>query len=369
MKKISALDNIVIVIPCLNPDEQLNKTINGILNEGFTHIVLVNDGSDEETLSFFDQAKAHDEVIFLEHEINKGKGAALKTAFSYIIENMPEVIGVVTADSDGQHLPSDIHKIAEKLQSNTDEVILGSRNLKAENVPGKSSIGNRLASSWFKFACGVMLADTQTGLRGIPITYLQDVVSELKGDRYEYETHMLIHFAEKKIPIKEQTIETVYINDNSGSHYRPIKDSLRIASVFFKHSTFIKQIVSSVLSFFSDMFLFWLLSVAIVLDDVALEVFICTAVARVCSSILNYTLNRNFVFKNKGSVASSASKYFIVAACMMTLSWLGVSQLATMIKVAASFRVFLKMIVDGMLFLLSYFVQKNWVFAKGRNND
>lgn len=369
MKNIGELDKIAVIIPSLNPDEQLNKTINGILNEGFTHIILVNDGSDEAHMEPFNSAQNHGEVVYLQHEVNMGKGAALKTAFKYVIDNMPEITGVVTADGDGQHLPTDIHKIAEKLQTNEDDVLLGSRNLKATNVPGKSNVGNSLASSWFKFACRVKLGDTQTGLRGIPVKYLTSLVDELKGNRYEYETHMLIFFSENNVNIKEIPIETVYINDNAGSHYRPIYDSLRITGVFFKHSTFLKQIVSSVVSFLTDLLLFWILSVSIILDDIALEVFICTAAARVCSASINYVLNRNFVFKNKDSVASSAPKYFIVAACMMTLSWLGVSQLASMVTLNPSARVLLKIIVDGLLFLLSYFVQKNWVFAKGRNND
>lgn len=368
MKKINSLDNIVVVIPSLNPDEQLNRTVNGILNEGFTHIILVNDGSDNEHLGPFAIAKEHSEVIYLEHEKNRGKGAALKTAFSYVINNMSDVVGVVTADGDGQHLPIDIHKLAEKLQNKPDEVFLGSRNLKGNNVPGKSNVGNKLASDWFRFACRIRLVDTQTGLRGIGAGYLPELVNDLDDDRYEYETHMLIHFAQNKISMNECFIETVYINDNAGSHYRPVKDSLRIAAVFFKHSTFVKQIISSVLSFVTDLFLFWILSVSIVLDDVSLEVFICTVLARICSSIINYTLNRNFVFNNKSSVVSSASKYFVVAACMMVLSWLGVSLLAKVLTVNPSLRVLLKIAVDGLLFLLSYFAQKKWVFAKERNN-
>ena len=369
MKNIGDLDNIAVVIPSLNPDEQLNKSINGILNEGFTHIVLVNDGSCEEYAPLFENAAAHKEVIYLKHDTNKGKGAALKTAFRYILDNMPYIDGVVTADGDGQHLPTDIHKVAEKLKSGMDDVILGSRNLKASNVPGKSNLGNSLASSWFKFACRLKLSDTQTGLRGIPVKYLEELTTDLKGNRYEYETHMLIHLREKNINIKEVGIETVYINDNSGSHYRPLYDSLRITGVFFKHSTFLKQIVSSVVSFVTDLVLFYILSVSIILDDISLEVFICTVIARICSSLLNYALNRNFVFKNKASVVSSAPKYFIVALCMMTLSWLGVSKLATIITKDPSVRVFLKMIVDGLLFILSYTVQKKWVFAKKSEND
>ena len=369
MKNIGVLDNIAVVIPSLNPDEQLNKLINGILNEGFSHIVLVNDGSGEAYAPLFEAASAHKEVVYLKHDTNRGKGAALKTAFRYILDNMPYIDGVVTADADGQHLPTDIHKVAEKLKAGTDDVILGARNLKASNVPGKSNMGNMLASSWFRFACKLKLSDTQTGLRGIPVKYLDELITDLKGNRYEYETHMLIHLREKNINIKEVGIETVYINGNSESHYRALYDSLRITGVFFKHSTFLKQIVSSGISFVTDLLLFYILSVSIILDDISLEVFICTVIARICSSLLNYALNKNFVFKNKESVASSAPKYFVVAICIVTLSWLGVSKLATMLTKDPSMRVFLKIIVDGVLFVLSYFVQKKWVFAKKSEND
>lgn len=367
MKKISDLDDIAVVIPSLDPDEQLNKTINGILNEGFSHIILVNDGSPESYQQYFDEAAKHSEVVYLHHPVNRGKGAALKTAFKYILENMPQIIGAVTADGDGQHLPTDIHKIADKLHDNSDEVILGARDLYASNVPGRSTFGNTIALACFRFACGIKLKDTQTGLRGIPRKYLEEMTVELKGDRYDFETHMIVYCAEKKIPLKEQWIETVYLNNNEGTHYKNVSDSLRIAAVLFKNSTFLKQIVTSMLSFITDLGLFWLLSVIITLNDISMEVLVCTASARVCSAILNYFLNRSFVFKNKASIATSAPKYFVVASCMMVLSWLGVSQLVSMITSNPSGRVVIKAIVDGLLFLLSYFVQKKWVFSKGRD--
>ena len=93
--------------------------------------------------------------------------------------------------------------------------------------------GNKTVRVLFKFLCGLKLNDTQTGLRAIPTSILP-VYKNLKGERYEYEMNMLILSAHKHIPVKEIPIETVYINENKGSHYRPFADSLRIAILIFK---------------------------------------------------------------------------------------------------------------------------------------
>ena len=104
---MSDISSVVVIIPSLNPDEKLNMVVDGAINEGFTHLVLVNDGSDENHVARFEEAAKHPEVTVLTHEVNKGKGRALKTAFEYILENLPDMAGAITVDGDNQHTPKD----------------------------------------------------------------------------------------------------------------------------------------------------------------------------------------------------------------------------------------------------------------------
>lgn len=118
---------VTIVLPSLNPDDKLNKVVEGLLEAGFKDIVLVNDGSDEAHLEPFRQAGLHKEVTLLIHEVNKGKGKALKTAFSYVVNNRKDSAGVITVDGDNQHTVKDIKACADKMLECKDKVILGCR--------------------------------------------------------------------------------------------------------------------------------------------------------------------------------------------------------------------------------------------------
>lgn len=148
---------VTIVLPSLNPDEKLNKVVDGLLSAGFEDIVLVNDGSDEAHLEPFRQAAAHKEVTLLTHEVNKGKGRALKTAFSYVVDNRKQTAGVITVDGDNQHTVKDIRACAEKMLECKDKVILGCRDFTQDNVPWKSRVGNVSTSLVFRLLCGIKI--------------------------------------------------------------------------------------------------------------------------------------------------------------------------------------------------------------------
>lgn len=110
--------HVTVVLPSLNPDEKLQKTVASLLAAGFTDLVLVNDGSREDTLRFFPKEDEH--ITVLRHEVNRGKGAALKTAFRYVLEHRPDSPGVVTADGDGQHRAEDVRRCAEAMIADGD---------------------------------------------------------------------------------------------------------------------------------------------------------------------------------------------------------------------------------------------------------
>ena len=194
------LSHISVVLPSLDPDEKLHAVIEGLLEYGFTDIILVNDGSKPENLHYFeDEVAAHPDVIhLLHHEVNKGKGAALKNAFNWFLQNRPKAAGVVTVDGDNQHHPEDTRACCEKMLE-TGKIVLGCRDFTLDHVPPRSRFGNQMTSGIFKIFVGMTISDTQTGLRAIPKKELK-LINTVKGDRFEYETNMLLAMKQNAIP-------------------------------------------------------------------------------------------------------------------------------------------------------------------------
>ena len=225
---------VSVIIPSLNPDNKLIQVVDALVAKGFDDIILVNDGSDKAHMQPFLQLKEYRQCTVLTHEINRGKGRGLKTAFDYCIANRPDIDGVVTVDGDNQHKAEDILNCCNKMIECKDKVILGVRDFSGDDVPPKSKFGNNMTSFVFKFVCGLNISDTQTGLRAIPLKFLP-LFSQIKGERFEYETNMLLELKNSNIDFKQVPIETVYIEENASTHFNPIKDSLKIYGVIFKY--------------------------------------------------------------------------------------------------------------------------------------
>lgn len=120
--------NIVIVIPSLEPDKALIDYVDSLLYNGFKNVVVVDDGSSEKCQDIFKLLESKDGIDVIHHEVNKGKGRALKTAYEYIKNNYQSVYGIITADSDGQHLATDCYKLATKMKEGKRGLYLGTRN-------------------------------------------------------------------------------------------------------------------------------------------------------------------------------------------------------------------------------------------------
>ena len=370
------MEHYTIIVPCYQPDENLLKVIEGLEENGFEDIVVVNDGSAENTLSFFETAKKHDSVTLLTHEVNKGKGRALKTAFSYVLESIPDSLGVICVDADNQHTIKDIKELHKQMQENPGAVYFGCRNFNDPNVPWRSSFGNKVTSFIFTYILRIPISDTQTGLRGIPREYLQYMI-DTKGDRYEFETEMLFTIKTKNIPIKETTIETVYIGEsNDTSHFHPIRDSWRIyklilAYAFKRLFSFIKFAMSSFVSFLTD----WGVYTTLLLFlsgrmEEKISLAIAVVSGKLLSSILNFFLNRKVVFKSKKGTGSTLVRYYILWACQTACSYGLITLLGFLFgSESVIVKIVLKPIVDVVLFLLSYKIQKNWVFGQKEKNS
>ena len=356
------LSRISVVLPSLDPDKKLIAVVDGLLEYGFTDIILVNDGSKQENLHYFtDLTARHPEITLLTHAVNKGKGAALKNAFRFFLENRPEGLGVVTVDGDNQHHPEDTRACCEHMLQ-TGHVTLGCRDFTQPDVPPRSRFGNRTTSAIFKLFVGMTISDTQTGLRAIP----RDVLSELVdvfGDRFEYETNMLLAFKTKGIGFDEVKIRTVYIEENKSSHFRVIHDSWRIYKLILAH--FFRYTLSSVVSAVVDTLCYALLDGVLPLTGVALTAAAGVG-ARIVSSLLNFFMNKKLVFQTNVDTKKAMLRYYTLALPQMAVQVLmthGVYVLFHIGESSGILRTVVYAIVMTMLYFVSYMIQQRWVFA------
>ena len=233
MDNKQCLENLAIILPSLDPDDKFDAVVGELVDRGFRHIVIVDDGTVGEGKKHFRKAEELPGCVVLCHEVNKGKGRALKTAFGYVVEQLPQVKGVITIDGDGQHLTEDIIACGERMLQEGDKVILGCRDFDQAGVPPRSVAGNKTTSRMFRLVYGIHLSDTQTGLRAIPRAFLEPFL-QIEGERFEYETNMLLRMKKLGIAFLEQPITTVYDPEDYSSHYNAVKDSWRIFKVMFK---------------------------------------------------------------------------------------------------------------------------------------
>ena len=361
----NAAQDAVILIPSLEPDERLPAYIRRLKEGGFARIVVVDDGSPEKYQPIFNEINEVEDTTVLHHEVNKGKGIALKTGYQWIMDNLrDEISGVITADADGQHTVEDCLMLAGKLEDGERALYLGSRDFNADNIPPKSRFGNKMTSLVYKLLYGQYLPDTQTGLRAFRKEELPFMIN-VEGARFEYEMKVLIACSRAKIPIVPVPIETIYENENEGTHFHPIKDSFRIYKVIL--GSFFKFMASSLTSVVIDQGIFNLMNLVVFANGAIKDprkILISTIIARVISATVNFLMNRNLVFKDKGEAGKSFLRYVILGVAIMLLSaggtWLlGMTGMSSTVA---------KLITDTLLYFVSYRLQERWVF-RGENQD
>jgi len=361
----SAAAEAVILIPSLEPDDRLPRYIRDLTENGFRYAVVVDDGSSEQYQPIFREIETIGGATVLHHEKNKGKGEALKTGYRYIKEAMPDITGVITADADGQHTVKDCIRLAEKLEEGKQALYLGSRDFGKDNVPFKSSFGNRVTSVLFALLYGHWVSDTQTGLRAFRKEELPFMI-DIEGSRFEYEMNVLIACARNRIPIIPVEIETIYENENKGSHYHPLKDSMRIFRVMA--GNFVKFMGASLICFVLDQGIAavlreWLLPAAGLAKGSFLNVNISGWGARLVSAVVNFKMNKDLVFKLQGNAKSAAWKYAVLCILIICLSNAGVWLLGK-IGMAGWLA---KIMMDLMLYFISYRAQQAWVFREDKS--
>ena len=411
---------VALVIPAYEPGPGLPCLISELAPRWRGPIVVVDDGSTSAQAhkAFGDLHELGiPNLTLLTHDHNLGKGAALKTAFAYLTDaatsrpvnlvpggpyeqaraqagaqsfpqadapqpdkaaarlrahlapqvGAPEpgqarathaaLVGIVTADADGQHLAADICAVAAALRAHPDTLVLGTRDFGQPGIPARSEAGNRAMRTAMRVFCGLSVHDTQTGLRGIPLPFAQ-LIAHMHGNGYEYETTTLIEAAHRGVPFLEVPIATVYEEGNAASHFRPVADSLKITAVLL--ASFAKYALSSVSASLVD----WLAFAAFmaVLPAGVLAGFTITAatlLARIVSALFNFTVNRKVVFKSQTRTRRSAARYAALCVCSACASAALVTGLSHVLPLPA---IAIKPLVDTALFFVNYRIQQSWVF-------
>lgn len=351
--------DVTVVLPSYNPDEKLLDVLSGVIASGFTDIIVVNDGSDPSRLHYFDEAQKYPQCTVLYHEINRGKGAALKTAFTYYLSREgSKNAGVITVDGDNQHKPADILKCAEVMAERRNKVIFGCRDFSLPGIPPRSVFGNKVTSFIFRTGCGIRLSDTQTGLRAIPAGYLPAFI-KIKGDRFEYETNMILEMKKLAIPYEEVRIETVYLDENASSHFNPIVDSIKI------YKTILAFMLSSVLSFLIDISAFTLIAYLLIPYMQEERIILSTVLARIISSLFNFFSNNSIVFQSNDSKRKNFLKYYALCIPQMLVSAGAVYLISLLVGNSENLLyTAIKIVIDSILFIISFRLQRDYIFKR-----
>lgn len=339
--------NICLLIPAYQPDNSLIDLVRQLSLDDYRRIVVVNDGSDAIKQPIFTSLATMSNVTVLPLEKNRGKGNALKIGMAWILKHCnDDLLGVVTLDSDGQHLPEDVKKVALALIANSDALILGVRSFGKE-TPLRSRFGNSLTAWIFRWKYKIRITDTQTGLRGIGVSLMKNFIL-LPENRYEYEMACLVETVKSGKTIYQVPIITVYINKNIASHFNPVIDSMRIYYVFMRYS------LISFVSFIIDFSLFFILHL------LTHTIFFSLLVGRLVSSSFNFYQNKFLVYRSsyKTLIKRQAIDYLVLATVIFVLSYILIKFFVYMgLPVLLA-----KILVDGFLFIVNFFLQKMWIF-------
>lgn len=349
----------IAIIPVYNPEPKLKELCQSLLDE-IGQVLVVDDGSTENARDFDGLPT---EVIIVRHPVNRGKGRAIKTGLAWVRENCPGVRVVVFADGDGQHRPEDVKKVA-MCTLGTERIALGVRDFSVGGIPLRSRFGNVLTSFLVRKMFGFPIFDTQTGLRAIPVR-LFDAMLKTDGERYEYEMRLFGMLRAHGESLEQVPIETIYIENNRASHFRPIRDSLRVYHGLFG-GVFLKFCMSSIIGFVSDNLIFTFILFAVQSQGWMrrYDILVALVVARVFSASVNYFCNRQFVFKSSSGVFASFMRYWAVVLLVGALSYGGTTLVAALFDATGLAITLLKILVETIIFMVSYQCQKKWVFAR-----
>jgi putative flippase GtrA len=338
---------IAVAIPAYQPAPALVDLVRALVGtDGFAAVIVVDDGSDSHRQSIFRSLEQLEGVEVLRHHVNLGKGAALKTALNHVGVHHPDVTGVVTADADGQHAVEDVVKVSGALLERPGQLVLGARHFD-ENVPWRSRLGNVLTRQVMRFIGGWKMADTQTGLRGIP-RFMWPSLLRLRSQGYEFELDMLLIAKRLGVIPFEVPIATIYHDGNRASHFNPIVDSMRIYFVLLRF------FLSSITSAGVDNLVF------ILCFHLWPSVLLAQVTGRVVSATVNFLLNKKVVFQSSRRTRGLATKYVGLVILSGALSYALILLLHEVVGVPV---VVSKLLAETVVFLFNFAIQRDFIFT------
>ena len=337
---------MIVLIPSYQPGKALVDLVDALAD---STVVVVDDGSGSDYASVFAMVQARG-VEVVSHPTNLGKGAALKSGFAYIAKRFPGH-SVVCADSDGQHRPIDIAKVATELELGDAAIILGARGFTGK-VPLRSRFGNTVTRTVFGALTGRRLRDTQTGLRGYPAEQLSWLLS-VPGNRFEYEQQVLLQAVDEGHDIAEVEIATVYLAANASSHFRTVQDSWAVYQPLLRHARHVGRFsLSSAAGWLIDVTVFAILTMLSVGPLLAL------LLARLLSASTNFAINRHWVFGGRQlpPLLGAGGRYLALATVVLGVNLLMLDGLLPLELWAVP----AKVICDVVLFTGSFTIQRRW---------
>lgn len=211
-----------VVIPTYNNDRTLGGVIAGV-RRYCADIFVVNDGSTDRTAEVLASTEG---IRTIAYARNRGKGYALRRGLRAAREAGFRY--ALTIDSDGQHYPDDIARFIERIERRPDTLLIGARNLTADNMPARNTFANRFSNFWYLVETGRRLEDTQSGFRLYPLRQLGRLRSLCS--RYEFEVEVIVRAAWRGVEVENIPVKVYYAPDGERvSHFRPLRDFTRIS--------------------------------------------------------------------------------------------------------------------------------------------
>lgn len=351
--------NSAVILPVQNPEYDLTGYIRDLVSNGVKKIIVVDDGSSDAYDPVFREVKQIPECDLMTLEDKTGVAWALKDAMDYYMDKGYDKIynGVAYVEPQGTYSFSDIDRVSEAMEENPDSLILGERQFD-DGVEKNKKIGNRITIMILSFLYGVKTKDPQTGLRGFPNKIIPKVMN-IEGVDYQYMINMEIEAQKHRMPIVSVKNETVSTDSQVFTKPYPKKNAGFIYKNLMVH--FIKYIVSALVSFALDVTLFQIF-VGILEPHYDAYILMSTIFARAISSVWTFTFNRKVVFHSNDNLAISLLKFYGLVAIQMLASGGLVTIIFRALKVIPE--AVIKVIVDFTIFLISYKVEKTFIFRQ-----
>ncbi len=336
-----------VLIPAYRPGEIVVELVRTLAQSHVGPIIVVDDGSGAEFAERFRDIEQIPAVHLLGHAINLGKGAALKTGINHFLCAFPNLIGLVTADADGQHAANDILRVGTQLTARPETLILGTRQFDGR-VPLRSRLGNQVSRALVRLLIGQRLSDTQTGLRGIPRSLLPHLL-RISVSGYDFELEMLITAKHLAYPMREESVRTIYLDGNRNSHFNPILDSTRIYFILLRFGTLslLTALVDNIVFFTAYHF--------------TGGIGRSQMLARLVSVVFNYASARRLVFLSKQEHRIVLPKYLLLVLCSGLLSY---SLIRLLTSTFGMHVMPAKLLAEGLIFIANFTIQRDFVFTR-----